>query len=137
MKKKAAPASVDDGWSQAGLKIATMLSSRPEVTSKGIVGAVGDILAALDKKPKKHSLKYHELAAKLKESENQSQFNEEQAKKHRLRRNQLVGQCLNICEDETINSKIAVRRILQLVKQGLSERVLEQCRQQANSSTIL
>lgn len=131
MSKSNTPA--DDGWSQAGLKIATMLSSRPEVKSKGIVGAVEDILAALDKKPKQVSTSYRELAAHAKELEIQVQLRIEETKKHKKRRNELIGACLLLAERRRVDPKDTLNAILEIATHGLGARVLESCKEEARA----
>ena len=114
----------DNGWSQAGLKVVTMLARRPEVNSKGVVDALQDVFNALDKKPKMPSKTYRELAATLK-------VVEEQALRYKKQRDQIIGACLLICESSNKPAKKIVEELLQKVKAGLGHRVLDKCRKEA------
>jgi hypothetical protein len=114
-----------DGWYHAGMQIAQLLSMRPEVASEGIVGAVKDILAALDKKPKARSEKYRELLSRVLELEKQNEILMSEVNKHRKRRDELIGLALLASEQSDISPKQRLNKIVTEAKRGLSARVLQ------------
>jgi hypothetical protein len=114
-----------DGWYHAGMQIAQLLSMRPEVASEGIVGAVKDILAALDKKPKPRSEKYRDLLSRVLELEKQNEILTSEVNKHRKRRDELTGLALLASEQSDISPKQRLNKIVTEAKRGLSARVLQ------------
>lgn len=114
-----------DGWYHAGMQIAQLLSMRPEVASEGIVGAVKDILAALDKKPKPRSEKYRDLLSRVLELEKQNEILTSEVNKHRKRRDELIGLALLASEQSDISPKQRLNKIVTEAKRGLSARVLQ------------
>lgn len=117
-----------DGWYHAGMQIAQLLSMRPEVVSEGIVGAVRDILAALDKKPKPKSQKYRELLSQLLELQAQNQSLVAELEKNKRRRDEIIGTCLLASEQKTISFEKRLSRAVAEAKKGLGGRVLEHCK---------
>lgn len=120
-----------DGWYRAGMRIAQLLSGRPEVTSKGIVGAVEDILAALDKKPKPKSEKYRELLSRLTDTQAQNEFLLSELEKHKRRRDELIGTCLLASEQTQLSFEQRLSKAVTEAKKGLGGRVLQSCKSAA------
>ena len=122
-KKQNTPPPDDGGWSQAGLKVVTMLARRPEVQSKGVVAALQEVLDALDRKPKPVSKSYKELAAYLKVVEDQNI-------RIKRQRDQVIGAFLVLLEDEDKSLKSSVNELLVLIKNRMSTRVLDRCKEE-------
>jgi len=121
-----------DGWYHAGMQIAQLLSMRPEVASEGIVGAVKDILAALDKKPKPRSEKYRDLLSRVFELEKHNEILMSEVNKHRKRRDELIGLALLASEQSDISPKQRLNKVVTEAKLGLSARVLQNCKTAAS-----
>jgi hypothetical protein len=116
-----------DGWFNAGMKIAHMLSSRMEVKSAGIVGGVADLITALDRKLLTSSTQLGPKSLLKREQELQEQLDSSivENRKIRKKRDQAVA-ILALLEEQVDLSEAedSLKALISELKSSIGSRAL-------------
>lgn len=106
-----------DGWFNAGMKIAQMLSSRMEVKSGGIVGGVGDLIAALDRKLLTSATQLGPKSLLKREQELQEQLDSCVIENRKIRKKRDQAVAVLALLEEQVDFSVADEKLKQLISE--------------------
>ena len=117
-----------DGWYDAGLQIAKLVSSRPEVKSGGIVEAVKELIQALDRKVKVDPISNGVLRQRNRELLQENEQLRAELESARTKRDFALGVCA-LVYDRTVDTSLL--KWTMAVLEGIGTRKLAICKLEA------
>lgn len=120
----------NDGWFQAGMQIAELLSLRPEVKASGLVGAVKEVLFALDRKLKSETVQDPKQADTIIELTEENEALKTELANARAKRDFVIGIALMIQEKLNSDGEYDAE-MFDHIKSGVGQRKLNTCKAEA------